>query len=172
MLAAMALFARGVGHDPESFPAVGRSAVGCADNTPSAHIPQVGQVTDDGSKVAAGNKSSHVFKQNGCRLYAANNVGGCGPHVAFVGIRELLSSDAEGLAGKACANHVCNSSVLLSCTGLCELTHVSKDRGAGQEAVCDALGNDALAVVVPFDIADVSPTEQSGAEQPAACARE
>ena len=113
---------------------------------------QRGQVSNDGSKVAAGNKSWHVFKQNGFRLYDANNVCRGGPHVALVIGPGLLSGDGEWLAGKARANHIRNSSVLLGCTGLNELTHISEDWRGSQVSVADSGGDDFLAILVPFDI--------------------
>jgi hypothetical protein len=84
----------------------------------------------------------------------------------------LVSRAAERLAGKARCNHVRNSSVLVGRTGLCELTHVSEDWGDRKESVSDACGNDSLAVVVPFDIADRSPSEQMGSEQSTASSGE
>jgi len=66
---------------------------------------------------------------------------------------------AEWLAWKPARNHVRNASILLGCTGLYELTHVSENGGAGEVSVCDSRGNDALAVFVPFDIATGFPSE-------------
>jgi hypothetical protein len=76
----------------------------------------------------------------------------------------LLSSDAKGLAGKARANHVRNSSVLLGCTGLHELTHVRKDWSGIEVSVGNPGGNDSLAVFVPLDVSDMGPAKQPGAE--------
>jgi hypothetical protein len=142
-----------------------RSAVGSSDNTPSPHIPQRGQVSDDGSEITAGNKSRHVFKQNGSRLYSANDFTGCGPHVSLVICGSLLAGDGEGLAGKARCNHVRNASVLLGCTGLNELTHVSEDRSDGQVSVCNSGSDNALAIFVPLDIANWPPSEKVRAQE-------
>jgi hypothetical protein len=149
----------GVGHDPEPVSFVWRTAVGSSNNAPFPHIPQRGQVSDDGSDIATGNKSWHVLKQNGLRLYVANAVPCCWPHVAFVVGSSLLAGNGEWLAGKACCNHVRKSSVLPSGTGLHELTHVSEDWRGWQVSVCDSGGNNALAVFVPFDIANRLPTK-------------
>jgi hypothetical protein len=89
----------------------------------------------------------------------ANNVPSCRPHISLVIGRKLPSCHAEGLAGKACCNHVRNASVLLGCTGLNELTHVSEDRGDGQVSVCDSGSDNALAVFVPLDIATGLPSK-------------
>jgi hypothetical protein len=89
----------------------------------------------------------------------ANDFFSCGPHVPDVSPCELIACDGEWLAGKACANHVRNASVLLGCTGLCELTHISEDGGAVQVSVCDSGSNDALAVFVPLDVSDMRPPQ-------------
>lgn len=68
------------------------------------------------------------------------------------------------LTWESSRNHVRKSSVLASGTGLHELTHVAKDRGSGDESIGDALGEHALAVVVPLDVADGCPAEQMRSE--------
>jgi hypothetical protein len=148
-----------VGHNPESLSFVRSSAIVCSDNSPSAHEPQRGQFSDDGSEITAGNKSWHVFKQNGLRLYVANNVARRRPHVPRVIFSGSTTRDAERLAGKASCNHVRNASVLPGCTGLNELTDIAEDGGDGQVSVSDSGGNDLLAVFVPFNIAAWLPTE-------------
>lgn len=148
-----------MGGDPEAVALVRSANVGSSENSPAAHVPQRGQVSDDGSDISAGNKSGDVFKQNGLRLYAANDLNGCGPHVSLVGVSELLAGDGKWLTGKARANHVRNSSVLVGCTGLCELTHVSEDGGAVQVSVSDSGSDDALAVFVPLDVSDMGPPQ-------------
>jgi hypothetical protein len=162
----------GVGNNPESVAPMWRSGVASSQNSPPSHIPQRGQVTEDGSKVTAGNKPADVLKEYGFRLYAANDLSRCGPHVAAVVCGLLLSCNTERLAREACANHVRKSSVLVSGTGLCELTHVAKDRGGRQESVTNSGGDDSLAVVVPFDVSDCGPAEQVGSKYAAACTGE
>jgi hypothetical protein len=136
-----------------------------------SHEAQRGQLSGDGAGVST-KQPWDVLQEDVAGSNQPNNVPRCRPHVLFVIGATFCACARERLAGKACANHVRNSSVLLGRTGLCELTHVSEDRGALKVAVCDALGDDSLAVVVPFDIADVPPPEQLGAEQSAACAAE
>jgi hypothetical protein len=173
ILAAIAELLRGVGHDPEPVALVRSAGMSCSQNSPAPHIPQRGQVSEDGSEIAAGNKSRDVLKQNGSRLYPANDLSGCWPHIAFVVGSSLLACDAERLAGETCANHVRNSSILVSGTGECELTHVSEDGRGWQVSIRDSGGKHALAVVIPFDVADAIPSEQvMGAEQSTACAAE
>ena len=63
------------------------------------------------------------------------------------------------MARETCSKYVDKALVLVSCTGLDEVVNVSKDWGLVEEAVFDALGEDFLAVFVPFDIADCFKTE-------------
>jgi hypothetical protein len=149
----------GVGHDPQALSFVRSFGIVSSHNSPLAHVPQVGQVTNDCSNVTAGNKSSNVFKENGFRPYCANDFNGFRPHVSVIVFCELSTCNAEWLAREACRNHICKSSVLFSCTGLNELTNVSEDWGGWQESVSDSSCDDALAVFVPFDIADRFPSK-------------
>jgi hypothetical protein len=129
----------------------------------SSHIAHSGQIGGDSCCIPS-KDAWDVLQQHASGSNSANDSGGRGPHISLVVGSKSLSCDAVRLAGKACRNHVRKSSVLFSGTGLCELTHVAKDRGCGNESVPDASGNDALAVVVPFDVSDWSPAQQMGAE--------
>jgi len=97
----------------------------------------------------------------------ANGIEGRWPHISFVICAAALAGLTEWLAWKTSCNHVRKSSVFASGTGLYELTHITKDRSAWDESVRDSCGEHALAVVVPFDIADWSPTEQVRSEDSA-----
>jgi hypothetical protein len=123
--------------------------------------------------VSQGKEAWHVFQPSESGSNVANNVPRRRPHVSFVVCPPLFPCDTERLARESRANHVRKSAILASGTGLHELTHVSEDRGDGQESVCDSGSEDALAVVVPFHIADALPTQKMmRSKQPAARAAE
>jgi hypothetical protein len=48
-----ASFARGVGHNPDTFPDVGSANVNRSDNAPSRIIPHRGKITEDAGKSAS-----------------------------------------------------------------------------------------------------------------------
>ena len=161
-----------VGNNPESLSQVRRAKLGCSQNSPPSHIPQRGQVGKDCPDVSSAKEAWHVLKQDASRSNDANNVPRGGPHISLVVFCGLLSGNGEGLAGKARSNHVRNSSVLLGCTGLCELTHISENWRGRQVSVCDAGRDDALAVVAKFNIAAWLPAKKFCAKQATACASE
>lgn len=102
----------------------------------------------------------------------SNNLGDFRPEIT-VGTLPSAGRRAVELAREPSANHVRKSSVLSSCTGLHELTHVSEDRGSREEPVLDPLRDDSLTVLVDLDVPDRVPPEQVvGGEQSAAGAGE
>ena len=137
---------------------MGGTAGTCRYAAPASHEPHFGQVGEDDSEVSGSKESCDVLQEQVFWSYCANDGFGCWPHVALVRFGKLLARNAEWLAGKACANHVRNASVLVGCTGLNELTHVSEDRGFVQVSVCDSRGNDSLAILVPLDVSDMLPS--------------
>jgi hypothetical protein len=167
-----ALCAVGVGKNPDSVAEMGRALLSCGKTTPFRIEPQFGQSPENSGQVSEGNKGSDVFQPRDRGSYSVNDAGCCIPHVTGVCRSEHVAGEAVGLAGKACANHVRNSSVLVGRTGLCELTHVSEDGGEVQVSVCDSGSNDALAVFVPLDVSDMSHPQQLGSQQATACASE
>jgi hypothetical protein len=149
----------GVGHNPPPQALVMSAGIGARYASVASHIPHCGQIGEDDSGVSASKEPWDVFQLDSLRSNTANDIRGCWPHVSFVAFGKLFSGNCEWLAGKARCNHVRNSSILVGCTGLCELTHVSEDWRGWQDAVADTSSNDSLAILVPLDIADWAPSE-------------
>jgi hypothetical protein len=119
-----------------------------------------------GGRIPRRKRPFDILKEYPSRPDDTDNLGGLTPEVS-VGALSASCRGAVERAGKSRRNHVRNSSVLASGTGLHELTHVSKDRGGVEEPVVDASSQHALAVVVSLDISAAAPPEQvMGGEQP------
>jgi hypothetical protein len=96
----------GVGHNPEPFPAVGRSDLGSRDTIPFRIVPRRGQVPEDSSEISAGNKSGNVLQEDESRLYFANDTDCLWPEVAVVVRAFSLSRDRERLARETRSDNV------------------------------------------------------------------
>ena len=164
----MLSFVVGVGQYPESFSTMGSSNIVCSEHTPPCIKPAFGQVCENLREVSPAVNSKQtwdVFQECVSRSYIAQDCKCLRPEVARVVLRFSFASNAEGLTGKAARNHVDKALVLFSGTGLDETVNVPEDWGLVEDAVFDPLGEDLLAVVVVFDIADRCPAEKFGSEQ-------
>ena len=157
----LCLFARGVGHNPEPFPPVRRSNVGRSQHTPFRIVPRFGQVSKYASEVSVrpGKQPWDVLQQHPSRSYHANAVPRGWPHVARVVCACPSASNGKWLAREAGGKHVSHAAISSGVPVTEECADIAEDGGGVEVPVSDALGEDTLAVVVEFDVADASEPE-------------
>jgi hypothetical protein len=97
--------------------------------------------------------------------YLANDARRIRPHVPFISGAELAAGDTEWLAREPPRDAIHASAPCSTVEG----SHVIPDGGIVEHAVCDALLDDSLAVVVSLDVAHDSVPEQSMGVDSAAC---
>jgi hypothetical protein len=104
---------RGVGHEVEAFPAVGRAEVGRTKHVPRRIEPERGQVGEHPSEgVSVINESCDVLHDDVTGSYCAHDVRHPGPAPSGVGGSVAEAGGREGLAGEAAADDVDSRALL------------------------------------------------------------
>jgi len=149
----------------------------CADLVRSQHaplciVPDFGQVTEDGVKIFAGNKSRDVFQERIAGSNEANGIPGGRPHIPVVSCSFALPCAGEGLARESCTDDINQARIACGVPVTEEDAQIAEYRGAVNMPLVHSSPQDALTVFYFFDIADCLPAEEPGGKQAAPCAGE
>lgn len=127
----MLMAAVGVGKNPEAVSLV-RGADGRRGNAvPDDTIPDLGQVSENASKVPVSKESWDVLQERVSGSYLAKDPGGVGPHVALVVFSSPGSGGREGLTGESARDEIHRATPGSTAEG----PDVIPDREQGEHAV-------------------------------------
>jgi hypothetical protein len=157
-----------LGFDPDAIPLVRRSNIGSSQHSPSAVIPERGQVTEDNSE-SPSNESWTVFHEDVSGSNFANDARHVGPHsAALSGDSCALAGNADVLAGKPSSHDVNNAAPRSSV----KCPNVIPNRERREKAVVLSLGKNSGGVWLPFNSADAAVSEHLPCKDASTSARE
>jgi hypothetical protein len=154
-----------VGHDPDSFAAVGGAHVVSSENSPSRIKPQRGQVFENSVESP---RSEHwrVFHERELGSYFTNDPGHFHPEPRALSVKPCaLSGAADVLAWESTGHHAHGA-----CPGpAVECAHVIPHWEARQQSVALAGQQHASGVGIKLNSADGAPSKQVPTQDAASC---
>lgn len=139
--------ARGVGHEPEPFPAVGGANGGRGEQTPLRIEPELGKITEDMGKSCA-NNSWDVLQEHVSGFHVADDPCDVGPEPTVVVSAQPLPRCGERLAGEACSDDVHSATPWASVEG----AEVRPDRRSIQARLVHPRHESGRCVGVPLNV--------------------
>lgn len=158
----------GVGHNPDSVPAVRGACVASSKHSPSSIKPHLGQVPEN-SLESASSEDWRVFHEDVAGLNLANDAGHFHPEPGLLPVDPgTTAGGADVLAGEAARYHVNSASPWSAVKGL----HVRPDGERVEKSIVLPLNKNGCGVGIKFNGADGSPSQELAPENPATSARE
>lgn len=107
----------------------------------------------------------YVLQERVSGLYFANDTNGVGPAVPLIVFSSLFACDGEWLAREAPRHHV----YLVLPDGPVERTHITEDGGVVNGSVLDARSEHFLTVLVPLNVGEGLPPEETRGKHASPC---